>query len=521
MKYLTTIICFLILQFSVKANHEYGGEITWKCLNNGQFVFSMEVYADGPGFNFTNKNLVVHGSPLPTDNLGAIINNIIMKPKFQKTHSLYTSFYFESDSINLNGTPPPNGWSFNLTLSCCRGTLPNFSSSNGFLLKATMYSDGNNSLVNTCYDNSPRFAELPKVSFNNGEFYTSQNTAIDIDGDSLVHRLAQPFNGPVGSNSVVPFSAGYSFANYTGNANLGGTNVPYSVEPNSGNVIYNYSSSNGGVLHRVVSIDSYKEGVKVATVNREMRIITQNSTNSSNVPELNSSVGFDNYGVYRDSVQVGNSMRLTLILNDTASSGNNMTLAFFGSSFSSDFTSSRICNDVNDTSCATLFPQPTLNSNVYPSRFELTGTNNFGVFLNWTADCYHLSYDGTAKTHYFVVGYEADAGNDLINYRTFAITVLPNPSVCNILTDVESNSTWSDNLQVYPNPTNGKLKLTGLSEVSDISMNVRNSSGQLVRTHSFKNVRLIDTRIDGPSGLYFVELQDANGDKVSLKVIKQ
>ena len=46
---LLTISILLAVAFQLRASHLMGGEITWTCQGNGQFVFHMKLYRDCNG----------------------------------------------------------------------------------------------------------------------------------------------------------------------------------------------------------------------------------------------------------------------------------------------------------------------------------------------------------------------------------------------------------------------------------------------------------------------------------------
>src|SRR5690606_22012129 len=58
--FILLILCLFAIQTKqTKASHMVGGEITWECLPNGQYIFKMEVYREctGTWFFFGQQTL--------------------------------------------------------------------------------------------------------------------------------------------------------------------------------------------------------------------------------------------------------------------------------------------------------------------------------------------------------------------------------------------------------------------------------------------------------------------------------
>jgi len=522
MKYLVLIAMLFALPFSSQAGHLIGGEITWECLNNGSFVFKMHVYADfQSSISFNNELIQVSGTPLPTSG-GSPITTILVKPNLTAYNLTPSNYYvYESDPISLNGTPPPSGWSFSYNLGCCIVGRTNFSGGGNGLLKATMFPSATNTLTGGCYDSSPQFMEMPKIAFSPSINYITQNIAVDFDGDSLVHRLDRPLSGTGANTTRKSFNNGYSFANYTGNGNAGG-NVPYTIDAKTGNTGFSYQSTQpSGTFNREITVDAYRAGVKIATVNRAMIFYMLNSTVIPNEPQFNPNLTFDSFGIHYDTLRVGSSLTLPIRLIDTANAGDTLTLVPFGSSFSADFFRTTNCQNPNDTSCAVMFPSPNITTSVYPSRYELLGVDSINTTFYYIPTCDNLNLNGTAKTHYFTFGYEVNNRSDPQFYRTLAITVEPDPVLCNTITSLASNETQLNDIRLFPNPTNGRFQLTSSGDLTTAEVNIRNVKGQLVKRVQLSNSPSLEIEIPGSAGLYFVEVLSQNGDRQNLKVLKR
>ncbi|HUM88877.1 MAG TPA: T9SS type A sorting domain-containing protein, partial [Prolixibacteraceae bacterium] len=74
------------------------------------------------------------------------------------------------------------------------------------------------------------------------------------------------------------------------------------------------------------------------------------------------------------------------------------------------------------------------------------------------------------------------------------------------------------NMKVYPNPTTGDVKITGIESGNLVT--IFNTSGS--RIASFKAASSFEqTAIEGPSGMYFIVVQNENAVVGRFKVIKK
>ncbi len=284
---------------SAKASHILGGEITYRCLGNGLFEFTIKVYRDCNGIPWTQTALALQG-PHGTTNLPIIPGSPDdISPRCPG--STYLSCNPPSSAMSQNqgsvaryvfrgivdlsalGPAPPAGYTFNTTqagngIPCCRPTIDNSTADNGsqtLLVKMFPYRDPNTNLLlspaQLC-DNSPEFATDP-TSFailNPVDTVFMQSLAFDPDLDST--RFGIDF--PLGTSVTAPYA--YT-APYTVNNPIPGlmqppfvsaSNIP--INQTTGEIVYQPTTQ--GTFVMVIKVTSYRCNQVVSEVYRDFNL---------------------------------------------------------------------------------------------------------------------------------------------------------------------------------------------------------------------------------------------------------
>ena len=76
-------------------------------------------------------------------------------------------------------------------------------------------------------------------------------------------------------------------------------------------------------------------------------------------------------------------------------------------------------------------------------------------------------------------------------------------------------------LTIYPNPTAEELYISLGAVYTDVTLYVRNVSGQLVQSYTFQNAENIELHITAAPGFYIVEVSAATGEHLVAKVLKR
>lgn len=389
------------LCFKANATHVMGGEITWKCTGNG-YVFQLVFYRDcnGVDVNPVSENLKIWNHP----SLSTIPVLFVSRTDISPTCSAVAGspppltcgsganggngvgaiekIIYESNPVILPGAPPAQGWIITYSNFSRNGSITNLSNPTnyGVTIRATMYAIPG-AAAGVCADNSPRFLQDPYLVLCAGENYEYNMHPSDEDLDSVVTILAAPmdriegatYNPPVDPD-FVPYEPGFSVGNPTPDATFNAGNVPLTLDPQNGHLSFR-SFTIGGFVVKVIA-QSYRNGVLIAEVEREMQLIVTNCPANNNAPVINGPFG----GLFETTVNAGALVTFTLqatdveFLQDGTPQNNYLTAS--GSQFGTNFTSATGC-DV--APCATLNQTPII-----------TGVQGVSTNFSWQTDCAHL-----------------------------------------------------------------------------------------------------------------------------------
>lgn len=310
-------ITLLLLLFSssinLQASHLVGGDITWECAGNGQYIFQLTLYRD------CNGSSLPTGSQWITGPAGSIIcafdpsSSGIIANYPNSANCLLEKGVYRSAPISLLGTPNPNGFEFSWT-TCCRPSLEN-SNASIIHLRSKMYpysAPGNSSpnTINTCYDSSPKFLnDLAFIQFNGKFNYNLQ--AVDPDQDSISISFARPWST---SSSPISFNGGYSFSAPFPDSSENALNGPNTIDPWSGILSLESYNASAGFYANCVVVRSYRNGQLIAEVYRELPLYIDHSSTglANNPPQLEIDTA-----VYTKVRRFGNTYRLTAMNNDS------------------------------------------------------------------------------------------------------------------------------------------------------------------------------------------------------------
>lgn len=456
-------LMMMLMVLPASATHYMGGEIIWECLPNGNFRFIMKVYREcyttsgdsaasylnpeqltGPFGNITmylypnavqgkkDMSPTCHDDALP-HYLCGLPSTAGMGPNLGATEEwTYTSDQAHPNGVMLNGVPPANGWTFYWD-GCCRNSAANYSGQPNWYLRAKMYPyNGLNTYP--CFDNSPRFLARPNAALPVGYPFTYNHNGADWDRDSLSFEFDQALTG---AGAQVPYTATFSALSPLPGTTLNPLNVPAAIDPYTGEI--SFTSYTQGAYITVTKVSSYRCGIKIAEVFREIQVallpgLVPEFPGSSNMlinlpPEITLQDVYTGQTILIDTVWAGKFIQYDLVAFDTAApfslvpnnvpvAFNYITLAAGGVQFGQNFSSTT--TGCPDPPCATLNPTP-------------DSLDNFqSVFLStdfaWQTTCAHLETStgcgGVTNTYTFVVNVkDAVCPVSANNFYTFTIVV--------------------------------------------------------------------------------------------------
>lgn len=283
---------FLLLAMQAKATHTTGGEITYRCLGQGRYEFTVVVIRDcGVNTAPFNMNTIALRGPHGTATL-PLVSAVDVSPRCANNTTLVCSspatglgiagsqaqFTFRG-IINLSALPPApatNGYSFWVNLPCCRSNAINNSlasaGSQGLEAKLYRYTDPRTgqalSPAQLC-DASPRFLQDQAAVFlnNPNDTIRMQHSGFDADAqDSLVYSVVPPLN-----EQRVPFAFTHPYSLNNPIPGLLGPQIP--INPKNGEVVF--SPNTLGSFIMPVQIKAYRQGQLISEVTREqvLRIV--------------------------------------------------------------------------------------------------------------------------------------------------------------------------------------------------------------------------------------------------------
>ena len=488
MKKIILLLIVVFSFFSAQATHIMGGEITWVCIKTGpdagKYIFKMKVYRDCDGTSlstFSQTMDVWDGgtTPLTTVTLdwvsstdispiGSAVNsgNACLDCNTNPVGAV-EEYIYESQPVNLVGTPPAAGWHFTWD-SCCRnGATSNLvlssvtSPSEGFTLRASMfpYTDAGGNILpaDPCYDNSPKFNESPKTIICIGYPFSYTPNASDVELDSLSYSWDEPlddigwnlaFNPPV--NPVpIPFIAPYTFNNPL----PGGV----TLDVQTGEI--NYASNTAGNFASVIRVDAFKCGQKIASIYREIQsVLIGCPTLPSGAVNLPPTITppFPG-GSFSTTVSAGDvvTFNITSVDNEVYANGvlQDVTLEITGGQMADDFITNTLCDN---PPCATF-------TNAAGQVPPITDAQIVDGIFTWETACSHVSSDvgcgNTSNLYTFAIkAFDDFCPANAITIATITVEVtaadsLPAPDFKCVWDDGNGNINFDWNHQVGSNPS--------------------------------------------------------------------
>ena len=294
-----------LLCYNTEASHNLGGELSYRCVGNGRYVFQVVFYKDCTGVSFNQTSVTVEAAGLIGAMAGSCVsgNRITcsrvsfadISPQCKVTtggpDSIYCSggpsgtsprsqrgaasqFVFESCPVDFNGVAPPNVGAtylfYTTNIPCCRNQNGNLGACSSMTLRCNMYRYELNGIpvppALLC-DNSPVFSEPPTSLQVNNPTDTAvfNNNAVDFDLDSLAFAVDFPWSG---ASTPCAYNRGFSVTNPIPGLIFAGPGQP--VDPITGELQFRPLLQNNYVT--VIRVESWRCGQKIAEVYRDFQL---------------------------------------------------------------------------------------------------------------------------------------------------------------------------------------------------------------------------------------------------------
>lgn len=442
MRSIKRILFFIAISLAaalqLRASHLMGGEITWTCQGNGQFVFHMKLYRDCNGSaGPTSATLDVFNCPTLTTIAMNLVSQTDISPQCNSlgpqitcaspTVGAVEEFIYQSAAITISGTPPAAGWIFAYQNTFRNAAITNLVNPGtvGLTLRAKMFAY-NNMNTNPCYDSSPEFLESPKTITCTGYPYTYNANAVDAEMDSLVFAWDQPLDAYQSSPVVlynpapISFVVGFSFTSPMPGPTLNPLNVPAVLNSATGEI--SYTSYTSGNFVSCIRVEAWKCGQKVAEIYRDIQTVLLacgNNTPPVVIPPFQANT------IYQDTVYAGTLVNFTLSASDfdLLPNGNPQTLTMdaSGQEFGAGFTNAA-AGCINPP-CATLNPP-----------LPVSGPFGVSTDFTWQTACNHVYYVNQclvqSNTYNFIIRTQDDfCPAPAQSIATISITVIAQPLV--------------------------------------------------------------------------------------------
>lgn len=464
MKIIFTLLLLFFFGNLARATHGMGGEITWTCQGGGDYVFELIFYRDCNGFeiNTSSEEIRVWGHPSVTSISADFVERIDISPSCTAAGGevpfdcgvgvsggngvgAIEKIVYRSNPITLSGVPPSDGWFFTYESFSRSGNLTNITNPTnyGITISAAMFPIPG--ATGGCIDNSPRFLQEPYMVSCTGEEYNHNPHAVDEDLDSLVFNWSEPMDyfptgvyNPPTNPAPVPFEPGFSFDNPTPDATFDPGNIPATINSETGEI--NFTSNTQGNFATKVKVDAYRNGVKIATVERETQQIVTTCTGNNTAPTI--TPPFAGGTSFETTIFAGDAINFDIVTTDNENlqdgSAQSNIITSTGLMYGTSYTNAGGGCDI--TPCATLDNTP-----------PITNNNGATVEFDWQTSCDHLigaSGDVQDNVPYIFIFKVQDDYCPVpeVRYATVVInvqnkSVLPAPEITCISTDSNDDVT--------------------------------------------------------------------------------
>lgn len=274
-------ILLSMASFAVRGTHIVGGELYYKYLGNNQYQLQLTVYRDCyngvPPFDFpayvavwdASNNLITSINLFPNDS--ATVPPIINSPCFIPPTNVCYRVCNYYGTITL--PPRPGGYQLAYQRCCRNQTIINIV--NPLNTGATIYATIPGSPI---LNSNPKFNLLPPPFICAGLPFVFDHSATDLEGDSLVYEICNPYDGadqniPVlDTGSISQYPPPFQNVIFQNPFNLGNLlgGAPLSIDPQTG--LLTATPNTIGQFVIGICVNEYRNGVLLSKSRRDYQL---------------------------------------------------------------------------------------------------------------------------------------------------------------------------------------------------------------------------------------------------------
>ncbi len=284
---------------SLLATHIIGGEVNYRCLGNDRYEITLQLFRDCdtgvPWFEDPAAIQILDANGYFIDTIGMRLRNndtlaftssacSVIPP----SACIHTTTYREVRTLPFR----VGGYQFLYQICCRNQDIINIANPTG--TQAAYHAVLTEEALLSC-NSAPKVGDWPPFYICNGQPFSYDHSATDVDGDSLVYELCTPYDiFGVAGNQFVNWVLPYNLNNM-----LGGPQ-PFVIDPVTG-MLTGTPFSNGTFVFGIC-ISEYRNGVLMGRIRRDFQFIVTPCITSitadfePDIPICNASlnIGFDN-----------------------------------------------------------------------------------------------------------------------------------------------------------------------------------------------------------------------------------
>ncbi|GIV32520.1 MAG: hypothetical protein KatS3mg031_0055 [Chitinophagales bacterium] len=324
-----SFLAVLLWSGHVYASHAVGIDLSYQCLGNNQYVFTLNFYRDCEGVDAPSS------AGITVSSASCGVNTTVNLP-LQSASEVSPLCLLQIQNSTCNGGSLPGiehyvysgtftlplecaDWVISYSLCCRNYAITNLDDPGSRNIYAEARINNTQGLCNS----SPTFTTLPVPYLCTNQVFNYNHGAVDIDGDSLYYRQISTLEGP-GQN--IPYTGNYSPTNPM--STTGGFNFNNST----GQMSFTASTTQQPVI--TIIVEEYRNGVLIGSTMRDLQLVVLNCNNT--IPAVS---GINGTNMFSIDVCTGYPLCFDVFSIDP-DAGQNVTIQWNGGIAGATFTTS-------------------------------------------------------------------------------------------------------------------------------------------------------------------------------------